>query len=161
MNKYKDISKSLEKKNIFINNVLGFYRKPIFVTLISLFLVTVVSLLFIQVSKIEKAERKPLVVVVDTYYSRDDLKIYLEQYNINFEYYNYKVPVGDNETISQLQTYGVQRMYFSNTTILFYKSVIYINANGTLRQRNANDGKVQISTSLETIKEKVEEFGWA
>ena len=87
MKNYQNISKKYEKKNQYIDNTLGYYKKPIFITLISLFLVTILTLLFIQVSNMETTERKPLIVVVDNEIDRSDIYNYLLDKDINFEYY--------------------------------------------------------------------------
>ena len=73
MKNYQSISKKYEKKNQYIDNTLGYYKKPIFITLISLFLVTILTLLFIQVSNIETTHRKPLVIVVDNFEDRKEI----------------------------------------------------------------------------------------
>lgn len=161
MKAYKKLANKYEKKNKFINNTLGYYKKTIFFVGVSIFLVTVISLLFVQISKIEKAERRPTVVLVDIYTSRIDVEEYLNENNINFEYYPNAFSIGDYETIAQLQTYGVEKMHIERNYIFYYKSILYINADGTLKARYQKTANTEISTSLATIKENINKYGWA
>ena len=161
MKNYQNISKKYEKKNQYIDNTLGYYKKPIFITLISLFLVSILTLLFIQVSNMETTERKPLIVVVDNEIDRSDIYNYLLDKDINFEYYYNQRYYNDYDVISKLQMYGVEKMFASNNVIRFYTTIIYINSDGSIKLRTSSNASGQINITVAKIKENVENFGWS
>ena len=114
MKKYESLSNKYVKKNSFINNTLGYYKKPIFITFLSAMIIAICSLLVVQVTNIEKNERlKTVVFIIDLKANSPTAleKEYEEQYpHLDFIVLNARVYQHDDAAISELNRYNAEQL---------------------------------------------------
>lgn len=158
MKDYNKLSSKYGKKNRFANIGMKEYRKPILITLISTIIVCICSLLLVQVSKIEKADRNYTVIAIQRYLD-DDVISFNEKYkDANIELIVFS-PVQTNSNIDKILTiegYGIRRQDFvpGTRTVIYDYTILFYNEVGHLIYKHTQKEEISF------ITEKIEELNW-
>ena len=129
MKKYKSLSSNYVKKNTFINNTLGYYRKPIFISLLAVLIVAICTLLIVQVTNIERSEREKTVVVIDRANNQTELDEAAQKYEqmypqFEFIFLNSRVYQYDTEAISDVQKHNIEKIGVVNGYMIFKHAIV-------------------------------------
>ena len=158
MKDYNKLSSKYSEKNRFSNILLKKYRKPIFITFISLIIVCICSLLVIQVSKIEKADRNYTIVAIQRY-TDSTVESFNEEYkDKNIELIVFS-PVQKNsliENILIIEGYGVKRQDFvaGTQTVIYDYTILFYDQIGNLVYKHTQKEEIDF------ISEKIKELNW-
>ena len=129
MKKYRTLQNNYIKRNTFANNTFGYYRKPIFITFLSALIIAICSLLIVQVSKIEKNERKRTVVFIYDFRNNDKSDEVEMEYealypHLNFEVLNARVYQYDQEAINEINKHNAEKLAITQGFVIYITTIV-------------------------------------